>query len=275
MIVQGHKVAEGSARGPVALSTAPLSFLGEIDPVTGRVDNPASELNGKVITGQVLVFPEARGSTVGPYVLYGARKRNTGPAALVVHQADAIVASAAVIARLPCVEQVDLDLFRAGEEVVVDGSKGTVEVPGVKGVPVVTALLLDPSGRVLLLKRSGNVGTYTGRWAGVSGYIEGGATPREQVLQEVHEELGLDAESLQLLGEGRPVYVREPDHVFEVHPFLFRVPSDTPVTLDWEHTESTWTLPSEIAKRETVPKLSQVWRELEAYAQPTSTPPAG
>lgn len=271
MKVPCRRVSEGVASGPVALSTAPLSFLGEIDPATGKVDNPSSELHGRSVADQVLVFPQARGSTVGPYVLYGAGKRGVGPRAMVVQEADAIVASAAVIARLPCVDEIDIDLFRSGEEVTVNATDALVDFPKLKATPVVTAILQDAEGRVLLLKRSEKVGSYRGLWAGVSGYLEG-SSPRSQALREIGEEVGLGPGEVTFLREAPPVYTRHEEEVFVVHPLLFRARS-TEVRLDWEHTEHAWVDPHEIAKRPTVPKLTRVWERLSAPGPGATTPP--
>ncbi|MDE1836264.1 MAG: DUF126 domain-containing protein [Euryarchaeota archaeon] len=245
----------------MALSTAPLSFLGEIDPATGKVDNSASELNGQSVRGQVLVFPMARGSTVGPYVIYGAGKRGVGPVAMVVKEADAIVASAAVIAKIPCVDHIDIDLFRQGEQVEVDATGGSVVLSDVKETRVVTAILQDSNRKILLLKRSSKVGSYAGRWAGVSGYLERVA-PLEQAYKEVEEEVGIRRDRLTLVREATPVYARHEKEVFVVQPFLFRVQGPK-VQLDWEHTEYEWVDPGEIRRRETVPKLLEVWHALE------------
>jgi predicted aconitase with swiveling domain/8-oxo-dGTP pyrophosphatase MutT (NUDIX family) len=257
MRVQGHKVYGGTATGPVAKSSIPLSFLGEIDPLTGRVDNASSELNGRTLGGTVLAFPEARGSTVGPYVIYGAGTRGVGPVALVVERADAIVVSAAVIARIPCVEGVDMDLLMDGETVQVDGDKGTVELPRVKETPVVTAFLQREDGRVLLLKRSQKVGSFRGRWAGVSGYLET-PKPEEQGLREIEEETGIARSEVQWVRSGPPVLARDSDQIFVVHPMLFQTRSPS-VRIDWEHTEFEWVDPQEIHRRETVPKLDRAW----------------
>lgn len=272
MKVQGRRVFEGQASGKVALSTAPLSFLGEIDPATGKVENPASELNGRTISGQVLVFPEARGSTVGPYVIYGAKKRGVAPAAMVIASADAIVATAAVLARMPCVTGVDIDLFVDGETVVVDGSAGTVDLPAVKETHVVSCFLQRRSGEVLLLRRSEKVGTFQGRWATVTGYLED-PTPREQALREIREEVGVSADELHLENEGPPVYARDGGLGFVIHPYRFSV-KDPTIKLDWEHTEFEWVKPSDIVKREIVPKLERVWAAVAPARSPAALAPA-
>jgi predicted aconitase with swiveling domain len=270
--LQGRKVAEGRAEGRVAKSSSPLSFLGELDPATGTIDNPSSELHGRSVAGQVLVFPEARGSTVGPYVLYGAKKRGVAPVALVVHDADVIVASAAVLARIPCVDRIDLDLLQEGDLVRIDGGQGTVELPEVKEVPVVTALLQDPQGRVLLLRRSEKVGTFQGRWAGVSGFVEG-QDPLAQAHQEIREELSVEPERLELVKRAPEIYARDGSRVFAVHPFLFRI-RDPEVRLDWEHTEFRWILPVDLREYPTVPRLDRVFRALGLEVHPPPSSPS-
>jgi len=61
----------------------------------------------------------------------------------------------------------------------------------------VVTCFLESDGEILILRRSGQVGTYQGRWAGVSGYIE--TTADEQALVEIKEEAGLSPEDLKLI----------------------------------------------------------------------------
>jgi 8-oxo-dGTP diphosphatase len=176
-------------------------------------------------------------------------------------------------AHYPIVAGCDLDLLVEGEKVVVDGDRGTVEIAGVTEVPVVTSLLVRPDGRVLLLKRSERVSSFRGRWAGVSGFLEG-ESPPQHAIKEIREETGIPASALTSVAEGRPVYSRDGDRIFVVHPFAFLVQSDQ-VRLDWEHTEFDWVDASEIVRRPTVPKLDRVWSELEAPVRSALGPTGG
>lgn len=221
MRIHARRVSDGIVRGKVAKSTAPLSFLGELDANTGKVENPQSELNGRSVTGTVLVFPEARGSTVGPYVLYGAAKRGTAPLAMVVGKADAIVASAAVLANLPCVSGVDVAMLHDGEEVIVNGAEGSIEIPHVEENRVVTSLLQNEKGQVLLLKQPGTVRTYEGKWGGISGRLED-RDPVAQAYEVVEAALGLRREDLSPVGKGAVAYAREGGQGFVIHAYLFR-----------------------------------------------------
>ncbi len=158
---------------------------------------------------------------------------------------------------VPVVAGIDADVLREGETVTVDGSAGTVSISGVEEIEVVTTFLERSDGAILLLQRSGAVGSFQGRWAGVSGFLED-PSPVEQALREVREETGLDRDELRVAAAGSPVLARDAARVFIVHPFRFRV-DRTNVTLDWEHTQAEWVAPSEIRRRPTVPKLDRVW----------------
>ena len=126
---------------------------------------------------------------------------------------------------------------------------------------VVTCFLLRRTAagvEVLLLRRSQQVGTYRGRWAGVSGYVEE-ADPLVQAYREVEEEAGLTREEVSLLQIGEPLEVLdvEADRRWIVHPFLFEVRPNAEVLVDWEHTEARWVRPEEVFAFETVPQLAE------------------
>ena len=126
---------------------------------------------------------------------------------------------------------------------------------------VVTCFLLrrPASGdEVLLLRRSQQVGTYRGRWAAVSGYLEE-ANPLAQAFREIEEEAGLARDEVTLLRAGEPLVVvdAEAGRRWIVHPFLFEVRPDAQVRVDWEHTEARWVRPEEISAFETVPQLAE------------------
>ena len=138
-------------------------------------------------------------------------------------------------------------------------------------VHVVTSFIMK-DGKVLLLKRSQKVGTYRGKWAAVSGYMEPGERPLERALTEIREETGLERDRLVLVGIGPEMPITGTD--FIVHPFLFELgnPTDTfhpgaqrivfddPFpNLDWEHTESRWVDPPELSILDTVPQLAEVF----------------
>lgn len=61
----------------------------------------------------------------------------------------------------------------------------------------VVTCFLESEGEILILRRSERVGSYQGRWASVSGYIE--TTPDKQALVEILEEIALEGEDTALV----------------------------------------------------------------------------
>jgi len=121
----------------------------------------------------------------------------------------------------------------------------------------VVTCFLEQSKLILLLRRSGRVGTYPRFWAGVSGYIETDAL--DQAFTEIREETGLFNNNIKLIKQGKPLEVIDQSlhRKWIVHPFLFHVLDPQKIMLDWEHTEFTWVKPKELEKYKTVPGLAK------------------
>jgi translation initiation factor 2B subunit (eIF-2B alpha/beta/delta family) len=121
---------------------------------------------------------------------------------------------------------------------------------------VVTCFLRHGT-EILLVRRSDAVGTYAGRWGGVSGYAEG--TPDEAARWEIDEEVGL-LESATLVRSADPIAVVDDEHDVRwfVHPYLFDCDS-TDVTPNDELANYEWVQPPAILDRETVPKLWETY----------------
>ena len=49
----------------------------------------------------------------------------------------------------------------------------------------VVTCILEHDGKILLLKRSNQVGTYRGLWGGVAGYVEELEDPYDTALKEI------------------------------------------------------------------------------------------
>ncbi len=119
---------------------------------------------------------------------------------------------------------------------------------------VVTCFLLY-EGKILLLQRSEQVGSFRGRWAGVSGFIE--TTPDAQALTEVREETGLGGADIQLLRKGETLAAADEGVCWVVHPYLFRIRDKSKIRIDWEHRALRWIDPAELEHYPTVPMLKE------------------
>ncbi|MEF8855855.1 MAG: NUDIX domain-containing protein [Haloplanus sp.] len=130
---------------------------------------------------------------------------------------------------------------------------------------VVTCFLRHRTA-ILLGRRSEAVGTYTGRWAGVSGYVEGDPADAEQdARREIREETGRTDATLVRAGD--PVEIRDGERTWTVHPFLFDVPSRT-IAPNEEIATHEWVSPPEMLERPTVPGL---WDAYDAVAPTVET----
>ena len=129
MKLKGRKIVGGDAEGELIVSQKPLSFLGGVDPETGIVTDAESDIRGQSIAGKILAFPRGKGSTVGSYVIYALKKNGKAPKAIIVGEAETIVATGAIIPGIPMVDGIDVSRLRSGERVKVDADSGEVEVP--------------------------------------------------------------------------------------------------------------------------------------------------
>ena len=126
--LKGRPIISGMSRGKALVSKNPLSFLGGVDPKTGKIIEKNHDLNGKMLANTILCFPHGHGSTVGSYVLYSLAKRGVGPKAIVNETADPVVVAGAVIAGIPMVDKIDISQIRTGDLVEVDGHRGIVKI---------------------------------------------------------------------------------------------------------------------------------------------------
>jgi len=123
----GRMISPGKVEAEAIVSPEPIGFYGGIDPKTGIVIEKGHPLEGESVTGKILVFPCGKGSTVGSYVIYGLEKNGVGPAAIVNEETEPIVATGAILAGVPCVDQIDISQFKTGDRLRVDAENGIAE----------------------------------------------------------------------------------------------------------------------------------------------------
>ena len=109
-MLEGRTLVAGHATGTALVLDEPLSFWGGLDPVTGALIDTHHPQLGANLTGRVLVMPSGRGSSSSSYVLAEAIRAGTAPAAIILREADGIIALGAIVAR---------ELYGAAPPVVV------------------------------------------------------------------------------------------------------------------------------------------------------------
>ncbi|PMB74348.1 hypothetical protein C0199_00075 [Candidatus Bathyarchaeota archaeon] len=128
MVLHGRGIVEGHCIAEALVSTKPISFLGDVDPETGKIVEKKHDLYGESVKDKVLCFPHGHGSTVGSYIIYSLAKKGLAPKAIINRKADPVIVVGAVIADIPMLDKIDIGKIKSGDFVEVDAYKGLVKV---------------------------------------------------------------------------------------------------------------------------------------------------
>ena len=114
-------------QGPALILSAPISFWGGIDPKSGRIIDVRHPECGQSVAGSVLFLPSTIGSSSASAVLMELVHGGHAPAALVLHEPDAILLLGLIVARemgwdTPVAVRLDRSRFVsfAGRDVTID-----------------------------------------------------------------------------------------------------------------------------------------------------------
>jgi predicted aconitase with swiveling domain len=98
--LQAEVLLPGPATDATALElTAPISFWGGVDPKTGTVADVRHPEHGQDISGRVLLIPATVGSCSAAAILLELVHAGRAPAAIVLHEPDAILLLGLIVAR--------------------------------------------------------------------------------------------------------------------------------------------------------------------------------
>lgn len=129
--VQAEVLLPGPGAAATALAlTAPISFWGGVDPRSGLVADPRHPEFGRLISGKVLFVPETVGSSSAAAILLELVHSRRAPAAIVLHEPDAILLLGLIVAKemgleTPIALRLNRDQFAA-----LDGRQLTISDSG-------------------------------------------------------------------------------------------------------------------------------------------------
>ncbi|RFC69553.1 MULTISPECIES: aconitase X swivel domain-containing protein [Mesorhizobium] len=121
MMHSGKILVEGAdASGPALVLSQPISFWGGVDPKSGRIADVRHPQCGVNIAGTVLFLPGTIGSSSASAVLMELVRNGHAPAAMVLHEPDAILLLGLIVAQemdwqTPPAIQLDRGLYGAFE----------------------------------------------------------------------------------------------------------------------------------------------------------------
>ena len=126
--MKGRTISPGKVEAKAIVTSEPIGFYGGIDIKTGIVIEKGHPLEGKSVTGKILVFPCGKGSTVGSYVIYGLKKNAVAPVGIINKETETIVATGVILAGIPCVDKIEIEKIKDGDNILLDADEGVVEI---------------------------------------------------------------------------------------------------------------------------------------------------
>nr|WMC97755.1 DUF126 domain-containing protein [Aminobacter aminovorans] len=135
MSARGNILVAGKpGQGPALVLSAPISFWGGVDPKSGRIADVRHPECGQSMSGKVLFLPGTIGSSSASAVLMELVHAGHAPAALVLHEPDAILLLGLIVARemgweTPVAVRLPREIFAAfeGRQLQV-GADGAISV---------------------------------------------------------------------------------------------------------------------------------------------------
>jgi predicted aconitase with swiveling domain len=131
MEIKAHRVSPGKAEGEAVVYHGPFSFLGDLDPVTGKVPVPRHQLEGESLANKVFVFTTGKGSSGGDSAAWKAKHNGNAPAAMICLESEPVLSGAVIITEIPTVDRPEKDIFaliKTGDYIKVDADAGIIEI---------------------------------------------------------------------------------------------------------------------------------------------------
>jgi len=106
-----HKISDGIAEGEVLISSDDIMFY-LVEPKTGVVIEKGHSLEGKSVSGKILVFPGGKGSSVVQADgLYQLSINNNAPKAMIIANPETVLVASAIIMEMPMVDRLPSDFY--------------------------------------------------------------------------------------------------------------------------------------------------------------------
>ena len=130
-IFECHKISEGCIEGEVIISKDDVMFY-LIKPETGEVIEPEHDLENKIISNKILIFPSGKGSSVVQADgLYQLKMKNNAPKAMIIQRPETVLVASAIIMEIPMVDKVEEEFYKIvknGDRIRLDATNGKIEI---------------------------------------------------------------------------------------------------------------------------------------------------
>ena len=130
MEIKAHTIYAGKAEGKAVVYEGPFSFMGDMDPATGKLTVPGHPLEGKCLSNKIFIFTTGKGSGAGQNVAWRAKQNGTIPAAIICTESEPVLSGAVIATQTPAVDRPEKDVFKViktGDYVMIDATAGIVK----------------------------------------------------------------------------------------------------------------------------------------------------
>lgn len=119
---------DGEAKGEVLKLGGPICFWGGLDPATGVIADRHHPEHGQCVIGKILTLPAIVGSSSSSQILMETLYRKTAPAAIILGEAEAIIAMAVLVGRE--MEFGTIPLLKGAIDAFTNGELLTIKLGG-------------------------------------------------------------------------------------------------------------------------------------------------
>jgi predicted aconitase with swiveling domain len=137
IVLTGIARSKGKVKAEALVNSQRLGWaFNHVGNEDGKVMTAGWDLNGKVVTDKIVVYPTVTGSTCGAISLYyKCKQSHHGPAGIICREVHWIDISGAIAGEIPAVDSLDQDpitTIKTGDMVEIDapivGQKATVTI---------------------------------------------------------------------------------------------------------------------------------------------------
>lgn len=131
LAIRGHVGIGPAARGIALVASDDFSTRYDLDRVRGIFGRPTHKLYGESYVGRILVLNAAKGGVASAWMLREMVMMEKAPLALLLNDANPVMAQGAAFANLPFMDRFETDITRAvrtGDLLYVDPAAGVVTI---------------------------------------------------------------------------------------------------------------------------------------------------
>lgn len=131
-LIKGHPgIGAGVVEGEAIVAKDNFSARYDLDLKTGQFSRPAHALFGESFADKIIVLDIAKGGVASAWMLHVLMSGPHRPKALLLNNANPIMAQGASFGRMPLIDRFEGDitqLVKTGDRLKLDPAAGTVEV---------------------------------------------------------------------------------------------------------------------------------------------------